>query len=365
MPLVVLLHDISEELVALGLPLDLLLPLGAREAVADVHDLLEEIVAEFFADQLEDPEGDEVELHVDVHCDGGLAPAHREGLILDAQVPVVDLDVGGVEGRCEIEPPANVLAVVDGLTVDEDGVVVLEPVVAHALKDRLTHRQDRQVEQAVPYFVVPPDVLLLPRHLYVRDQLAEEVQLRDDSEEYLDGHLHGGLHENAHSPILSPRVHVDPVFLAQPLPEGQVQRLCEFVHLAVGYSDFLKHVFGLLHLLGGNVDDVEVDLLEGGLELGDQGHAKVEVVFLLVESLQLEVALVELFVEVHLLLPEVGPLGLLEDLAEFLVVKIELVAAGEGVEAVVQAGVIALGVDLSVGKLLLRLRPVGRYAAHP
>ena len=177
MPLVVLFHDISEELVALRLPLDLLLPLGAREALADVHDFLEEIVAEFFADQLEDPEGDEVELHVDVHGDGGLAPADREGLVLDAEVPVVDLDVGGVEVGGEVEPPADVLAVVDGLAVYEDGVVVLETVVAHPLEDGLPHRQDRQVEQAVPYLVVPLNVLLLPGHLYVGDQLAEEVQL--------------------------------------------------------------------------------------------------------------------------------------------------------------------------------------------
>ena len=65
------------------------------------------------------------------------------------------------------------------------------------------------------------------------------------------------------------------------------------------------------------------------------------------------------------MLPELGPLALLEDLAEFLVVEVELVAAGESAEAVVKARVLALGVDLSVGEFLMLLQAVGRYAAHP
>ena len=124
--------------------------------------------------------------------------------------------------------------------------------------------------------------------------------------------------------------------------------MCEFVHLVIGYPDFPKHVFRLLHFFGGDVDGVEVDLLEGGLEFADEGHAEIEVVLLFVEFSKLEVVLVELLVEVHLLLPEFGLLALLDDLAEFLVVEVELVSAGEGVDAVVEAGVLVLGVDLSV-----------------
>jgi len=50
----------------------------------------------------------------------------------------------------------------DGMAVDEDSFVMIEPVVANSLEDGLSFRQKRQVEHAVPYLVIPLHILLFP-----------------------------------------------------------------------------------------------------------------------------------------------------------------------------------------------------------
>ena len=56
---------------------------------------------------------------------------------------------------------ADVRSVVNGMTVDKYGFVVVESVVSDSLKDGLPCRKQGQIEETVSYLVISIDVLFL------------------------------------------------------------------------------------------------------------------------------------------------------------------------------------------------------------
>jgi len=102
----------------------------------------------------------------------------------------------------------------DGATVHEDGIVVVEAVVAECLEVGLADGEQGQVVKAVADLVVAGDGAVLPRLFDIFDELGVELHLGQHRQEDLDWHLNLSLHQHAHSVVRPAAADGQPVLLA-------------------------------------------------------------------------------------------------------------------------------------------------------
>jgi hypothetical protein len=127
---VVLVHDFLEVVKGIRTAFDSFLPLGSFEVSAYFHYFLEKVAAEPFADEFDDRDGDEGQLHVHIHRYLNFAPVKGDGSVLNHDVPIVYLYIFGIQFGDKAKFLTQLWLVGNGLAVGEDGVVMVQPTVA-------------------------------------------------------------------------------------------------------------------------------------------------------------------------------------------------------------------------------------------
>ena len=205
----------------------LCLPLWIFEVVTRLHYHPEKILTELLAYQLQQSHRQKVQFHVYVQSYTHYSFVEPCWNVLYQEIFIVNLYMLGICLWDIVKFEADVRSVVNGMTVDKYGFVVVESVVSDSLKDGLPCRKQGQIEETVSYLVISIYVLFFFWLFYWGDQLIVQLCFSHDGQKYLHRYLYVTFHENSNCSTVSSWEHLDSFLVSFALPALGLQECGE------------------------------------------------------------------------------------------------------------------------------------------